>query len=780
MLLLLALFLRPRLAFWVSVGVPVAFMGAIFVANLLGLSIDGISTFGFILVLGILVDDAVVVGERVYSLQSRAGRSMSAESLVSAAIDGTRQVSVPVIFGVLTTITAFFPLMFGPGTTGQIQSVISMIVLCCLTFSLIESQLVLPAHLGHRQVNTAAGEVGLLLVPLSAIVLLEIAWDLRAFIALAVITVASLVAWHLQGGFANFAARIIGMQQRFSDSLEHAIQYRFRRLVTRVTDARYVTAAAAIAVFVITIGLLAGGHMPFSYFPSIPADRVSAKLTMPMGTPARVTERIVASIATTADEVAEGLAAEAPDQPPVLFTLAAVGGHPVSQTGLGAVSAPVQGSSGGHMGEVTLQLTPSDQRDVSTLEVARRWREATGPIPDAVEFSFVSSSFSVGAEIDIQLAGPELDELAPVAAKIREGLAAYPGVIDITDSFRSGKGELKLDILPAGEALGLSLGALARQVRQAFYGEEIQRIQRGRDDVRVMLRYTESERRSLGALDDMRIRTRDGSEVPFATVARAELGRGFSAIKRTDGQRVVNVTADIDRTVITANEVLADFGAGPLQAILRDHPRVYSSLEGTRREQEESVASLIPLFGLALAIIYALLAIPLRSYAQPLIIMSVIPFAMAGAIWGHVIMKSLGLLSNIAIMSVMGFVAASGVVVNSSLVLVHGVNARRREGMGVREAVVEAAVTRCRPILLTSLTTFAGLSPLLLNQSVQAQVLIPMATSVAWGVIFATVVTLLVVPAGYLILEDLQQIGRRRAGSGAASESADAGASAGR
>ncbi|NIP13513.1 MAG: AcrB/AcrD/AcrF family protein [Pseudomonadales bacterium] len=777
-LLLLALFLRPRLAFWVSVGVPVAFMGAIFVANLLGLSIDGISTFGFILVLGILVDDAVVVGERVYSLQSRAGPSTSAESLVSAAIDGTRQVSVPVIFGVLTTITAFFPLMFGPGTTGQIQSVISMIVLCCLTFSLIESQLVLPAHLGHRQVNTAAGEVGLLLVPLSAIVLLEIAWDLRSFIALAAITVASLVAWHLQGGFANFAARVIRMQQRFSDSLERAIQYRFRRLVASATDARYVTAAAAIAVFMVTIGVLAGGHMPFSYFPSIPADRVSAKLTMPMGTPARVTERIVESVVATADAVADDLAEEFPDRPPVLFTLAAVGGHPVSQTGLGAVSAPVQGNSGGHMGEVTLQLTPSDQREVGTLEVARRWRGATGPIPDAVEFSFVSSSFSVGAEIDIQLAGPELDELAAVAAKIREGLAAYPGVIDITDSFRSGKGELKLDILPAGEALGLSLGALASQVRQAFYGEEIQRIQRGRDDVRVMLRYTETERRSLGALDDMRIRTRDGSEVPFATVAQADLGRGFSAIKRTDGQRVVNVTADIDRTVITANEVLADFGAGPLQAILRDHPRVTFSLEGTRREQEESVASLFPLFGLALAIIYALLAIPLRSYAQPLIIMSVIPFAMAGAIWGHVIMKSLGLLSGIAIMSVMGFVAASGVVVNSSLVLVHGVNARRREGMSVKEAVVEAAVTRCRPILLTSLTTFAGLSPLLLNQSVQAQVLIPMATSVAWGVIFATVVTLLFVPAGYLILDDLQRIGRRRAP--ATSGDAEAGASAGR
>ena len=347
-----------------------------------------------------------------------------------------------------------------------------------------------------------------------------------------------------------------------------------------------------------------------------------------------------------------------------------------------------------------------------------------------------------------------MDELRIVATKIRERLADYPGVVDIGDSFRAGKREIKLEILPAGEALGLTLGMLAMQVRQSFYGEEVQRIQRGRDDVKVMLRYTESERRTLGALDQMRIRTLDGSEVPFATVARATLGRGFSAIKRIDGRRVVNVTADVDRTVITANEILAKFGDGPVQQIMRDHPRVSVSLEGAQREQSETFSSLIPLFVLALFIIYALLAIPLRSYGQPLIIMSVIPFAFVGAIWGHIIMKALGLLDSLAIMSIMGIVAASGVVVNSSLVLVHAVNQRRAEGMSVTDAVIEAAVSRCRPILLTSLTTFAGLTPLLLNQSVQAGVLIPMATSVAWGVMLATVVTLLVVPAGYLIRED--------------------------
>ncbi len=757
-LLLLAFFLRPRLSFWVSVGVPAAFMGAIFLASLIGLSIDGISTFGFILVLGILVDDAVVVGERVYSLQYRSGAPPTESHMLNAAVEGTKQVSVPVIFGVLTTATAFAPLLMGPGSIGQIQGIIVTVVLCCLAFSLIESQLILPAHLGHKKVDSAASEVTLMLTPLLAILLWEISWSGRSFLAFGIATMATLAAWHLTGGYSRFAEGIIRLQQKFSDGLESLIQDRFRRLVTRAITARYVTAAAAAAVFIATVGAVAGGHMPFSFFPSIAADAVTAKLTMPLGTPAQVTEGIVEAIADAGEALRVELEQESPDAPPVTHIMAALGGHPVSSSG-GGIFAGDAAAGGGHLAEVTIQLIAGADREVGTLEVAQRWREAVGVVPDVVELSFNASSFSIGAEIDIQLEGGNLDELRDVAAKIRGRLGDYPGVVDIGDSFRAGKKEIQLEILPAGEALGLSLGMLAGQVRQAFYGEEVQRIQRGRDDVRVMLRYTESERRTLSSLNSMRIRTREGSEVPFATVARATLGRGFSTIKRIDGRRVVNVTADVDRTIITANEILAKFGAGPVQEIMRDHPRVSFSLEGSQREQGESMAALIPLFALALFIIYSLLAIPLGSYGQPLIIMSVIPFAFVGAIWGHIIMKAFGLLDSLAIMSVMGFVAASGVVVNSSLVLVHGVNRKRVEGLDVKQAVIEAAVSRCRPIVLTSLTTFAGLAPLLLNQSVQAGVLIPMATSVAWGVVLATVVTLLVVPAGYLILEDLTHLG---------------------
>jgi multidrug efflux pump subunit AcrB len=303
----------------------------------------------------------------------------------------------------------------------------------------------------------------------------------------------------------------------------------------------------------------------------------------------------------------------------------------------------------------------------------------------------------------------------------------------------------------------LSLATLARQVRQAFYGEEAQRIQRGRDDVRVMVRYTDAERKSLATLSDMRIRTPDGAEVPFLTVAKAELGRGYSTIRRADQQRIVSVIADVDRTQITANEVLADLRAGAIQEIMQDYPRITYSLEGEQAEQGEAVGNLVPMFGIALFVIFALLAVPLRSYSQPLIIMSVIPFAFVGAIWGHVIMKYFGLVTGLAFPSAMGFIAASGVVVNSSLVLVHNVNQRRTTGEHFHEAVLHAAASRCRPIVLTSLTTFVGLLPLMFNRSVQAQFLVPMAVSLAFGVLFATVVTLLVVPSGYIILEDIRR-----------------------
>lgn len=754
-LILLAMFLRPRLAFWVSAGVPVAFLGALFLASILGLSIDAISLFGFILVLGILVDDAIVVGENIHATHQRE------KNLLTAAISGAQQVSIPVIFGVLTTMAAFMPLMLGPGTSGQIQSIISMVVICCLIFSLIESQLILPSHLGHQSVDSPSGEVGLLLIPIVGILLLEFAWDFRSYVALAIATGSLLFALHLLGIFAPFAERVILLQSRFARFLEQLIDVKFRALASKAMAIRYVVVSLAFVALLSAIGIVASGRLPFSFFPPLASDQVIAKLTMPLGTPASVSNRAVLHLENTARQIEAQLQEEYPNAPPVTHILAAVGSHPSSSAG-GGPSSGGSGSSGAHLGEVTLQLSPSQSRDIETREVANRWRELSGSIPDAIELKFQSSLFTVGNAIDLQLEGDDLDELKIVAAKLRAKLGEYPGVIDITDSFRNGKQELKLNISPAGESLGLSLGTLARQMRQAFYGEEVQRIQRGRDDVRVMVRYTEAERQTLSSLNNMRIRTADGKEVPFNTVAETDLGRGFSSIKRSDRRRVVNVVADVDRTQITANEVISDLSGGAVQEIMADHPRVAYSLEGEQREQSESMASLVPLFGLALFIIFSLLAIPLKSYSQPFVIMSVIPFAFVGAIWGHLIMKSFGLVAGLAMMSVLGFIAASGVVVNSSLVLVHNLNERKNNGLPFDKAVLEAVVSRCRPIILTSLTTFAGLAPLMLNRSVQAQFLVPMAISLAFGVIFATVVTLLVVPSGIMILEDLRSFKRRK------------------
>jgi multidrug efflux pump subunit AcrB len=764
-LIVLALFLRPRLAFWVSMGVPVAFLGAIFLTNMAGLSIDAISLFGFILVLGILVDDAIVVGESVHS------RHQEGIGQLAGAIEGAQRVTIPVTFGVLTTVAAFTPLLFGVGTMGQVMSVMATTVLCCLTFSLIESQVILPAHLGNSRINSAAGEVGIMLVPIFAILLSGIAWDLRSYIAFAIAVSAIIFALHTAGLFEPIARRTLSAQERFSRGLESFINNQFRTAARAAIRARYITVAFAFAALLSAVAILASGRLPFSFFPPLASDQVIAKLTMPLGSSASKTNRAIEQLEKSASELRQRLNSEYPAAPPATHILAALGDQPSESTSIGPASQGVGGSGAGisnsHLGEVILQLTPSQTREIQTREVADLWRELNGPIAEAVELKFNANLFSSGNDIDIQLEGDNVEELRAVAEQIRFKLAEYPGVVDITDSFRAGKQELKLDTLPSGESLGLTLASLARQVRQAFYGEEAQRIQRGRDDVRVMVRYTQQERRSLGSLDSMRIRTPDGSEVPFATVATSELGRGFSTIRRADSRRVVNVTADVDRTRITANEVIADLNTGPIQAIMADHPRVAYSLEGQQADQAEAADRLLPLFAMALFIIYTLLAVPLRSYVQPLIIMSVIPFAFVGAIWGHLIMKNFGYVSGLAMMSILGFTAASGVVVNSSLVLVHSVNYRRSQGSSLADTVLEAAVSRCRPIILTSLTTFIGLSPLMLNKSVQAQFLVPMAVSLSFGVLFATVVTLLVVPSGYLILHDLGRLFRGRQVAGA-------------
>jgi multidrug efflux pump subunit AcrB len=393
------------------------------------------------------------------------------------------------------------------------------------------------------------------------------------------------------------------------------------------------------------------------------------------------------------------------------------------------------------------------------MEISERWRELTGEIPDAVQLVFSSSLLSTGEDINIQLTGTDLDRLRQAAEEVKQALGGYAGVYDVADSFRGGKREIKLRIKPEAEILGISQLDLARQVRQAFYGEEAQRIQRGRDDIRIMVRYPEEKRVSPGDLENMRIRVPGGIEVPFSTVASAEFGRGYSTIDRVDRRRAINVTAKVDPSKANANEVIAKFTGNELREILSSQPGILYTLEGEQREQQESLRALGIGFIFAHLGIFALLAIPLRSYIQPLIIMSAIPFGLVGAIWGHVIQGM-----DLTILSGFGVVALGGVVVNDSLILVDYINRNRRPGVPLREVIRESGMARFRPILLTSMTTFAGLTPLLLEKSLQAQFLIPMAVSLAYGVVFATFITMVLVPAEYRILEDFKRVFRRLAG----------------
>lgn len=697
----LALFLRFRLAFWVLLGVPLSFLGALWLMPTLGLSINVISLFAFIVVLGILVDDAIVVGENVHSHYERTG------SRLQAAIEGTQEVFVPVVFGVLTTVAAFVPMLLIPGNMGKVFRVIPLVVIACLLFSLLEAMLVLPEHLTHGEDRPPRGWIGR-------------GWK----------TVQGTVAEGLRG---------------FIEGI-------YRPLLHSALEWRYLTVAVGAVAFLLSVSLVGSGWLQFTFFPKVEGDNVVAMLTMPQGTPVDVTTAAVRHIEAAAQEVLAEVEAEGHGEV-MQHVLSSVGTQSHRRHRARSTREVLNATAGAHLAEVNIELRPSEERSVSSEEIARRWRERTGMIADAVELTFVATLFSSGEPIDVQLEGPSFAELREAAEVVKQRLASYPGVLDIRDSFRSGKQEISLRLRSGAENLGLSVSDLGRQVRQAFYGEEAQRIQRGRDEVKVMVRYPVDERRSIAGLESMRVRTADGMEVPFRSVADLRIGRGFSTVYRTDGRRVVNVIADIDPTIANANEIVADLKESLLPSLTERYQQMGYSLEGEQREQHESLEGLERGFVLALFLIYALLAVPLKSYVQPLIIMSAIPFGFVGAIWGHILMGY-----DISIFSAIGVVALSGVVVNDSLVLVDFVNRKREQGMPTLVAIREAGAQRFRPILLTTLTTFAGLTPLLLERSLQAQFLIPMAISLAFGVLFATFVSLVMVPSLYAILEDVRAL----------------------
>ena len=695
-LVILALFLQFRLAMWVAIGIPVALLGTLALVPFAGLTISTMTVLAFILVLGIVVDDAIVVGERVYAHEQQG------KTGTQAAVEGTWEVSVPVIFGVLTTIAAFLPLIMVDGSMANFFAPLGWVVILALICSIVESQLILPSHLAHRSRKIAD---------------------------------------------SGLAGRWNKFQGRLSNALQNLGTEVYRPFLHNAINWRYATATTCLGLLILAFSLIASGRVNFGFFPAIEGNRIYASLELPEGVAAETTLQAALQMQQGAQLLNDEIVTKyGLSQPLVRNTLSSVG-QKVDRNGPGQPPGPGRSN----LAEIVIDILPFEERaNLSAKEIANRWRELVGPIPDAVKLSFDASTFSAGSPIEFRMQGSDVEILRNAAEELKYQLTRYPGVFDVSDTFRSGKQEIQLQLLPEARNLGLTLNDLGSQVRNAFYGVEAQRIQRGQDDVRVMVRFPESERASVGDLENMYIRTPQGSQVPFYSVAQFEVSRGFSEIRRLDGRRVVEVSADVDRTMITPESVMADIKAKLVVQLQEKYPSVVFDVGG---EQEERNSSFISLgIGLLFScfVIYGLLAIPLRSYLQPMVIMSVIPFGAVGAIVGHYVLDV-----QLMFFSALGIVALAGVVVNSSLVLVDYANRQRREGLDAFAAISKAAVVRFRPIILTSVTTFVGLIPLMTTTTPATGPFLPIAISLAWGVLFATVITLLLVPCLYMIIEDL-------------------------
>ena len=686
-IILLSLFLRPAVAGWVFLGIPVSFLGSFIALAWLDISLNLMSAFGFIVVLGIVVDDAIVTGENVYS-HLRTGRDG-----LAAAVEGTREVAVPVTYGVLTTIAAFTPLGFLEGDLGEFFKPIPAVVIPVLLISLIESKLVLPAHLKNIRVG---------------------------------------------GESSGFHA----WQRRFADRFERAIDSWYRPLLRWALERRYETLALFVGILLVMVVAAASGRMRWVFFPSIDSNTARATLEMPIGTPFEVTDRHVQQMVRAAQQLQRK------------YTDPATGTSLVTNIFSGTGS--VRGASGTHLGQVQFETIPQEERtmDISTTDLNNEWRELVGPIPGAEKVSFRSTYFRPGAPIDLQFAGRSLEALELLAEEVKDRLATVPGVFDITDSLSNGKQEVRIELRPQGHLLGLTRRDLLRQIGQAFLGLEAQRVQRGRDDIRVLVRYPIDERSTYAALEQMLITTPDGRLVPLDHVAELKPGRGPSQITRVDQQRVLNVTADVDKDLVDMPALMDDL-LPFVDALLVRYPGVTYSLEGEDREREKSARSLATGLAVVAGLIYCLLALPLRSYLQPLVVMSVVPFGLLGALLGH---WSMGY--PLSLLSLLGLVALIGVVINDSLVLVDFSTRRGERGEKIALAVENAGAMRFRPVILTSLTTFFSLMPLLLGQSRSAQFLIPMAISLGFGILAATFITLILVPTNILIADDFKRWSR--------------------
>ncbi|WP_193162703.1 efflux RND transporter permease subunit [Microbulbifer hainanensis] len=691
--ILLMLFLRPALAVWVTVGIATAFLGAFWLLPTTGVTLNMLSLFAFLLILGIVVDDAIIVGEAVHAAHDRGITGLA------AAEEGVKQVSAPVIFAVVSTMVFFIPMLFLPGYTSQMMMPLPVVVLLALGFSLIESLLILPAHLVKmKPEQPAKSGLGLKLQKLRA---------------------------KFAGGMH------LASEKYYLPLLEKSLAN------SRATIMMFVMALVAAVV------LFKGGYIGTAFSPKVPSDLLQLDTTMAPGESFQESKRVMEQF----EHAGEKLAADKE-------LLAENGGQPfVKNTMVFLWRGNIH---------VLLQLTDGEERDVTSETLAHRWRDYIGELPASVEEMDIQHTINDGGNgmsLNLSTASGDMDELRRAADKVKDALDKYAGVYDVRDNLVSARRDIEIQLKPQANNFGIGLADVARQVRQGFYGEEVQRIPRGREDVRVMVRYPKDERSNEDQIDRMRIRTGQG-EIPFSAVADAVYVPGYTTIRRHDRERTVQITAELTPGAADAHEILKQLRDKDVPQWEKQFQGFSLKTAGEMQEEEEFSGSLVAFFVLSLFGIYALLAIAFRSYSQPILILTAVPFGFLGAILGHLLMGY-----DISIMSMLGFLAAAGVVVNDNLVLMDRINQLRSEGVAVMDAVVQAGRDRFRPIILTSLTTFLGLVPIMFERSIQAQFLIPMVVSLAFGVLCATVVTLILVPNLYKIVEMLRVKIRGKRGS---------------
>ena len=678
-IVVLMLFLRPMLAFWVSVGIVVAYMGTLFVLPYTGQGLNMISLFAFLLTLGIVVDDAIIVGESVHSAQSR---GLSGEH---GALVGARQVVKPVIFAVISTMVFFAPMFFLPGEWGPASMGIPVVVCLALAFSLIESLLILPSHLAHMKPEPEIAQT----------------------------------SW-------------LGRTRRAcADGLSWFANDRYRPFLEKCLRNHAMVGGFFLVMLCFSLALFGGGYLKSAFFPRVNSDFVVGNVEMPQGGAFSDTQAMRDRMIQAAEEIKDRYNA----QPQFAET--------------GAIDN-ILGVAGGNKIDLVMQ-TVND--DLDTEEVAKRLRERLGDLSEAKDVRFDYTIRDPGKPITLQFASDSIADLELLADDVRASLERYPGVFDISDSFDAPLEELVLSLKPAAENLGISLADVARQIRQAFYGEEVQRIPRDGEDIRVMVRYPESERRAIANINSMYIRTSDGREVPFSTVAAYRVETGYQSIERVDRLRTLEVAADVADDGAPPRAIVESILQNDAPTWLQMYPGLSINMDGELQEEIEFQQAMVYLGMLSMLVIFGLMAVAFKSYWQPFLVLTAVPFGLMGAIFGHWILGW-----QVSMFSIMGVIACAGVVVNDNLVLIDRINNLRAEGLDLESALLQGATDRFRPIILTSVTTFVGLIPIMLETSVQAQFLIPMVVSLSFGVMFATGVTLVLVPALYLLGDDIGKL----------------------